>query len=230
MGWVYLLLENETLGFDATMSETHDNVAEVTEHPVEDGSKIADHVRIQPFSFSCEVYITNTPIVDIGRGSYQTFELQLPRYEPPPRVASLIDAAVDAIKDKILGPPPVLKIQPLVFGEPFDRVKETYDRLTGIQKAGTLMSVLTSVRTYENMILASVSLPRDEIGGARFNLDFKQIEIVQTETVAAPKPVEPRGAPGQKKGGQATKAVSGKDAVKSTSLALKAVKMLGITQ
>lgn len=49
------------LEVDAVASETHSSSAQVTEHPVEKGSKVSDHVQIQPMRLSLEVVITNTP-------------------------------------------------------------------------------------------------------------------------------------------------------------------------
>jgi hypothetical protein len=55
--------------FDQTVSEGHEATAEVTEHPVEKGSNVADHVRQNPQNLTLEMFVTNTPIVDLGRGS-----------------------------------------------------------------------------------------------------------------------------------------------------------------
>lgn len=234
-GWVYLLPDDaarigtpKIVEFDATMSETHDSASEVTEHPVEEGSAITDHVRRQPFTFTCEVYITNTPSEELGRGSTKSYTLTLP--QPPVQVnlSNAVGAVASAIKDKVLGPPPPLTIQVLTFDEKMDRVKETYETLLLLQSKAVTMAVVTSVKQYEKMVLVNIGLPRTELGGASFNLSFKQIRVVQTETVAAPQPVEPRGAPGQKKGGQSTKKPGDKDKGKATSLAVKALKSVGV--
>ena len=51
------------LEFDASISETHTDESDVTEHPVEDGSNITDHVRLLPNTFEMSGMITNTPLV-----------------------------------------------------------------------------------------------------------------------------------------------------------------------
>lgn len=48
--------------FDATVSEQHTQTAQVTEHPVETGVNIADHVRPQLGKIQLEGFVTNTPI------------------------------------------------------------------------------------------------------------------------------------------------------------------------
>ena len=50
------------LEFDATLSEVHSASATVTEHPVEKGAAITDHVRPQLDRVQLEGLITNTPI------------------------------------------------------------------------------------------------------------------------------------------------------------------------
>lgn len=72
--------------FDATMSENHEGTAEVTEHEVERGADLADHVRPQRAQLSLEVMITNTPIASSGRliGEKVTME-----FGPPEAVKGL---------------------------------------------------------------------------------------------------------------------------------------------
>lgn len=229
----YILPDTDTsliVVFDLTVSEGHEATSEVTEHPVEQGSNIADHVRQNPQGLSLEMYVTNTPIEDIGRGSVDVLELDLPHYTPPllPTPGSLFAAAQNAITNAITGGPQPLKVQVLEFPQPFDRIKEIHDQLLDLWKAGGTMSVVTSVRTYDTMVLTKISLPRTEPGGATFSLDLKQIRTVTTATVAAPKPAEKRGAPGAAKGSQSTKPVGGKDAAKASSLLNKALEALGI--
>lgn len=231
MTWVYLLPDDEDpniVVFDATMSETHDSTAEITSHPIDDGSTISDHVIIHPFAFSCDVYVTNTPIEDLGRGVVETVELVIPKPNPfPSNPFNAAEILANKALDALFGGP--LKVQTLLFGEPFDRIKEVHDTLKLLIGRGASMSVVTSTATYDKVVLTSVSLPRTEYGGASFSLTFGQITTVQSATVTAPKPAEPRGASAKNKGGQGTKPLSGKDAGKSTSLALKALEALGVS-
>jgi hypothetical protein len=48
---------------DASLSETHSMSAEVTNHPVEEGSEISDHIRKQPDSIQISGVVSNTPLV-----------------------------------------------------------------------------------------------------------------------------------------------------------------------
>lgn len=233
----YLLPDDQSsliVSFDATLSEAHETTADVTEHPREAGPSVVDNVRPNPGTVSLEVYVSNHPITDLGgRGATEKLEIEFPVYEPPlePTPGSLFRAAksaAGALVDAITGGKPPVKLTVLTFPEVFDRVRETHETLEDLVSRGVTMAVITSTRTYEGMSLSRVSLPRDEPGGARFQLDFKRILTVTTETVAAPKPAEKRGAPAVAKGSQGNKPVNGKDASKATSLAFKALEALGV--
>jgi len=49
--------------FDASVSESHNSPSEVTDHPVEEGSTVSDHIRKLPKEFELNGLVTNTPIV-----------------------------------------------------------------------------------------------------------------------------------------------------------------------
>lgn len=51
-----------TIWIDVSLSETHQLSAEVTEHPVEDGSAISDNIRPAPRVIQLEGLVTNHPI------------------------------------------------------------------------------------------------------------------------------------------------------------------------
>jgi hypothetical protein len=51
---------------DATLSEDHDHDADVTDHPVESGAAITDHVRIRPLVVSLEGIVSDSPIGDVA--------------------------------------------------------------------------------------------------------------------------------------------------------------------
>ena len=48
--------------FDAVLSEEHERDAEVTDHSVEQGVAITDHVRPEPDRLTLEVFVSNTPV------------------------------------------------------------------------------------------------------------------------------------------------------------------------
>jgi len=50
------------VSFDTSLSELYVNNADVTDHPVEKGSNITDHIRARPLELSINGVISNTPI------------------------------------------------------------------------------------------------------------------------------------------------------------------------
>lgn len=224
----YLLPDDASsliVSFDQTRSEQHEATAEVTDHPVETGSNIADHVRPQPQTLTLEVFVTNTPINDAGgRGTIATLPLPVPVYVRPPAlwqtpIGLLVDAIKSLFQDPVpVNPPPPFTVQALIFPIPFDPVKETHATLLDLWSRGQTMSVVTSTQTYDLMVFTSVSLPRTQPGGAAFSLAMKQIRTVSSQSVTAPKPSVKRGTPNAAKGSQATTNPNGSDASKVSAL------------
>lgn len=228
----YILPDDQSsllIGFDQTASENHTAVATVTKHPIEKGSDVADHVRTDPETLTLEVFVSNTPITTLdGRGAVTVVELPRPRLVAPRLTTpGAVFNAVSQGLDSLLTPQAPARAQVLRFGSSFDRVREIHEALLDLWVRAQTSTVITSKRTYENMVLVQVGLPITEPGGASFSLAFEQIKIVVSATVQAPKPAEKRGAPTQKKGSQSTQEVKDKDAEKSTSLAVKALDALG---
>lgn len=49
--------------FDATVRELHTKESEITDHPIEDGSVVTDHVRTRPDAIEINGVVSDTPIV-----------------------------------------------------------------------------------------------------------------------------------------------------------------------
>lgn len=58
--------KNDTITVDATVRESHEHVAEVTEHPVESGTEISDNIRMKPRKLTIEGVVSATPVMDPG--------------------------------------------------------------------------------------------------------------------------------------------------------------------
>ncbi len=79
----------------------------------------------------------------------------------------------------------------LQFEQPFFRAKAVYDELVGLIGSGTLCTIITSLRTYDNMALESMETPRE---GAQWNaqtgkgtihvmIEAIAVRVVSTQTV-----------------------------------------------
>lgn len=183
----YVLPDGTTgsITLDASVNEQHMNTAQVTEHQVESGPNITDHIRPLPQKLSIEGMITNTPIAS-----------------PPPGLgssgATASDASVTARFAKqtrtnragaTVGIDEIqVQFKVLQFSSAFDRVRDIYGYLIEAAAAGAIFSVFTTLHSYEDMAITNFAVPRNAEGGnaIRFSLDMQQLRIVDTQDVAAP--------------------------------------------
>lgn len=129
---------------DATLSQEHTSAADVTDHPVEDGADVSDHVRVRAPRVRLTGVVSNTPLV-----------------------------ASNFTGD--------------------DRAGATWQDLLGLQHTGALIDVVTSLDTYDNMVIEELSATRDAQRGdsLHFTAVLKRITKAVTQVVAAPAPDAP---------------------------------------
>ena len=143
------------LALDCTVTETHTATSTVTEHPVESGANITDHIRPDPVQLSITGIVSDTPIgsrqvqrsIEVGGAS-----VQVTQQEPPTSTTGYGRAA--------------------------------WAKLDAIRTAAKPVKVVTRDKTYENMALVSLSVPKEsKTGGAlNFTAQFKQVRIVYNRT------------------------------------------------
>lgn len=121
---------------DALLSEEHHLEARASEHPIEDGTSISDHIQIQPTTISLEGIITSTPL------NYILF--------------------------------------PLPIKSERERVDRAMEQLESIFAARQPITIATTLKSYSNMVLESLSIKRDSRSqkDLRFTCKAKQIKIV----------------------------------------------------
>lgn len=217
--------------FDVVTSHTVEETSIVTEHEVETGANPADHVRELPVTITIVGFVTNTPINPLpdGRGAFEDFDFEIPRWEPPlePTPGSAFRAlgglagdAIGAVGDAIFGATPDPKLRVLTFPQ-MDRILEVEQLLTRIRREVIRCSVLTDERQYASMLITANVHTKIVAGGKEFTVTLTELRTATTETVDAPQPAELRGV-GKANGGAATtKPVESKEAAKGVSLARK---------
>lgn len=236
---------SKILWFDVVTEEGQNRSAEATEHPVEEGVDVTDHVRPKVPRITLATFVSNTPISNkvevaariggmqgigtkrlIGAqpGDLTGHELVVPSYDPPlqPTPGSLLNAALGAISS-LLTSKKQYKAQTLTFPTEFNNVKEVHDELIGLIETSQRVSVATSNRTYANMVIEDCSMSRtaDTGTGATIHLEMKEIRVVSALSVTAPKPAPDSNADARKnKGAQGTKKVQ-------ESLAFKGIDAVG---
>lgn len=127
---------------DVAVVEEPSFTNEVTEHPVEAGSDVADHVNAKPVIVVVEGIVSDTPIGPLADRR-----------------------AADALEGELL---------------PSD---DAFSRLVAISEARQPVTVETSRRIFQNMVLESLSERRDASSGEafRFRATFHQVRLVTNQ-------------------------------------------------
>jgi hypothetical protein len=187
------------LHFDVVITEDHERTAEVTDHSVEQGVAIVDHVRPLPDRVTLEVFVSNTPISSPD-AQLAPLVLDIPQPGQGGFLAGgtsqiLADAASFIGLTKSY--PTQLTAMVQQFSADTDYVQNTYNTLTQLRDTATLLTIATPRQTYTNMIVERIAMHRDASTGtsATFELEFRQIRIVSSSIVDAPLPSIGRATP-----------------------------------
>src|ERR1700722_5899376 len=215
------------LTFDVCTTRTHEGSSDVTEHPVETGANIADHIRPNLDKITLEVFVSNSPLYGTGTNLPQT--LFAPQFHPSTSLTylQLAEDAATAVEGGPLtavallatgalpsGPPEVLNVSTWQFTSLFDAVKDTLDQLRLFKKNSTLLTVITPEHTYSNMALESysVSKTQDSGTGGNITMSLKEVLIVATTTTTnVPQAAVIRATPKVNKGAKAPVDVTTQD-------------------
>lgn len=136
---------------DASVLETHTGVNEVTDHPVEEGTNIVDHVRSKPDELRIEGLIVNTPFSATS--------------EARPVTIGNVTFLSKSQADKT-------------------RAGQAYKDLIDAKENATLLKVVTSLRTYEDMVIERLEVPRDARNGnaLKFTATLKHVRTAVLQT------------------------------------------------
>jgi len=145
MGSVSAMIIIDGYQIDIATSESITLEATVSEHPIERGSAITDHVSIKPTMLSVTGMVSDTPIGDIAS-----------QRANPLFITDLLGGALPSV--------------------------EAYDKLWDVLQSREPVTIETDTRVYDNMVMYSLSLPRDGTGESlNFTAAFKRIEIIASD-------------------------------------------------
>lgn len=232
-----------SITLDASLHEQHTGTATITDHPVETGSNVTDHIRPDPDMLTIEGIVSNTPLFLPGdlpaarlisqeisatskssdnrqkiRGAQKTLGDIAP--VPLPFVSGIPIGLADQADVGRQVPGGRLVAVVKTFDVEFDRVGEVDVEFFRIRTEGRLCRVVTKLRVYEDMALQSHETPCDpQTGDAlHFTLTFKRVFFGTTKS--EPVPALPRKA---KAKGSVSKEETSDDAAGNTSLLRKMV-------
>ncbi len=151
---------------DVSLSEDHKFESDITDFPVESGGSISDNIRPKPIQVTITGIVTDTPLG--SNASSKPIVLPNPIGAATAFVASLTASTTD------LENPNAVAFLPS---------EQAYLYLKSIYDARDTVTIRTSLGTFDNMALESLSIPRskDTTGGLTFTADFKQIRRVTNQ-------------------------------------------------
>lgn len=123
---------------DATIEERHEYSSQVTQHPIETGGFVTDHVYEDPRHVSINGEITESPVVFFS-----------------------------------------------VFNGLSDRRVEAYDQLLALYRTRDVVTLVTGLKVYTDMVMKSFSVPRNQRTGRRlqFTAEFEEVRKAESEVV-----------------------------------------------
>lgn len=154
-----------------TVEEVHQDEAEITEHPIEQGAAITDHAFVRPSEVIVTAGWSNSP-------------------DNSGPVNQLLGATANssgAIKAVIGAAELVGGVINLLSGGQ-DAVTQAYQSLLNSYRSRTLFDVQTGRRLYHNMLIKGLSLTTDQKteNSMLIRIAFRQILITTTQTVTVP--------------------------------------------
>lgn len=188
------LQSRDLLIVDVTTSEVTSKEAEVTSNPVEEGPDVNDNVRIKPVTIQVDGFVSEAPL-----------NLQA-------SIQGLAGAAGGAVGNLAGGFGGAIGRVAAGFGakllmnsqDPSQAAREFLEKLMDEKK---LVTVVTKRKAYNDMIMVSLTFPRDTSTGQglKFQARFQKINIVTAQVVQISrlaKPISHSAAPKSKLGNQ----------------------------
>jgi hypothetical protein len=134
----------DVITVDATMQETHTFEADITEHPVEQGANITDHIRPKLKHYSIDGIISNTPIGPTGDLSDALHTGALALGVTLPTFPTSYDADLARSAGSTT------------------RAKAVFEKLIALMDAAETITIHTPLKDYASMALESISVVRDQ--------------------------------------------------------------------
>ena len=170
----------EAIVMDAVITETHTLENTITEHPVEKGADVSDHIRPQPDQVTMQCVISNTPLST----AQQSRAVRLGEY-------TLTTTNVERGQ----------------IGDMEGIAASAWKNLKKLRSEGVVMTVSTTLEDYTSMAIKSISAPRSakNYDALEFTISFKKIVFVENKLTRSTT-TNPSAQTKGKAGAQTTKA------------------------
>jgi hypothetical protein len=166
-----------SIQFDLLLSEEHSLEAEVSNHPIENGANVSDHVRNLPRKGSLSGLVTNFPMTLAG--SLPTDFMEKVAAIGP---QSIVESFTSQYGYRPNKGPTAADFEALP--RPENRAMDTWGLFKQLMAAKLPVIIITGLEKYEDVIVTKVSTLRDtDTGDAlKFSVEFQAIEFVTLTT------------------------------------------------
>ena len=163
----------ELLKIDATRAEEHSFRAKATQHEVEDGANISDHVIKTGRIVTLDGIISDNPI-SVAAAAIGN-------------IAGLTGSLVEGIGGAV-ATGAVSKLGSELIANGSKPSKDALDILEYIYEESIPLMIATSIKTYTNMIMEDLRIPRSSrnANSLEFKATFREARIVESEVVDIP--------------------------------------------
>jgi len=164
--------EQELIKLDAVISETHGFQSETTDHEIEDGSNITDHVIKKGRPLSISGVVSDDPIT-IGLALLGN-------------VSGAVGGLIGGVGGTLIsGAISSVGKSAIYSGKPS---KNAYDAFDQIYEKRIPITIITGLRTYNNCIITDLSIQRDArtSSSLTFTAQFKEVRVVSSESIIVP--------------------------------------------
>lgn len=182
----------DSIRFDLLLDEQHSVEAEVTQHTVEDGSTISDHIRLLPRKGSLTGFISNHPFVTGYNGGLDAnIAKKIAASQKKDFVSGFVQDIGSSYSQvgRLLGQQDPLQFTQADFQNLTpreNRVDSTYSALKKLMENRTTCSIVTGLEVYNDVVVTKVSTDRDKDTGdaGKFRIEFQQIKFAVISEVA----------------------------------------------
>ena len=163
----------ELLKIDATRAEEHSFKAKATQHEVEDGANISDHVIKAGRTVTLDGVISDDPISIVAAAVGNLAGI----------TGSLVEGVGGAVATGAIS-----KLGSELIANGSKPSKDAIDILEYIYEESIPLMITTSIKTYTNMIMESLTIPRSSktANSLEFKASFREARIVESEVVDIP--------------------------------------------
>lgn len=167
------------LTFDAAINEQHGRESQPTTFPVEDGSVISDHIILSAFELTLTGVVSDTPLYEPGKFLAQTFAVAATSLLPPLGIVTAAAAYAAQSAQPLSSRPSIVAYKKLIK-------LQAGDPNANPPQLPTPFNVLTTYARYPNMVIKSLTFPRDAStsGALIFTVGLQQVQIVAPQYVA----------------------------------------------